>query len=112
MTRGSWFSGNSESSRNCMACPRGMNAGRCDVSVRFVADDPGALHLAYCGPVVLHCVVLGTAVVPDGEAVRFPAPAHLVLGNRGAADQIAQQLRGTGSVVLAETHVLRRMEIG
>src|SRR5262245_50786450 len=109
MTRGSWFSGNSESSRNCMAfssCVRVTNG-----SVGFVADDSGALHPAHRGPVVLHGVVLGAAVVPDGDAVGRPAPADLVLGNRCASDQVAQQLRRTRREVLAVAHVLRRVEV-
>ena len=42
--------------------------------------------------VVHHRIVLRAAVVPDRHAVRLPAPAHLVLGDVGLADQKAQQI--------------------
>src|SRR5215212_2482780 len=55
------------------------------------ARDPGALHLADAGPVVLDGVVLGAAVVPDGEAVLRPPPADLVLRDGGLADQVVEE---------------------
>src|SRR5215469_16458121 len=74
MTSFSWFSGKRESSRKCM---------RVSLSLKgLVADDRGALHLADRGVVVLDGVVLRAAVVPDGEAVVRPAPAHLVIRDR------------------------------
>src|SRR3712207_7450394 len=47
---------------------------------------------ADAGPVVLDGVVLGAAVVPDGEAVLRPPPAHLEFRNGGLADQVVEQL--------------------
>ena len=48
-----------------------------------VADDAGALHLADGGPVVHDRVVLGAAVVPDGDAVRpSSASAPGIRGSR------------------------------
>src|SRR5919112_6471945 len=98
MTSFSWFSGNRESSRKCMAelleQVWGWRGGS-DVG----ADDSSALHLADAGPVVLDGVVLGAAVVPDGEAVLRPAPPDLVLGNGRLTDQVVQQFARTGRVV-------------
>src|SRR5215471_167119 len=81
-------------------------------SERTVADDPGAFHLAHRRPVVLHGVVLRAAVVPDGDGILRPAPAHLVFGNGRLRDQVVQQVGRTRRVVLAIAHVGRRMEIG
>src|SRR6516164_7175795 len=77
MTSFSWFSGKRESSRKCMAgllieCV--VSGGEeCGEKTRglegLVADDRGALHLPDVRVVVLNRVVLGAAVVPDGEAV-------------------------------------------
>src|SRR6201995_140139 len=111
MTSFSWFSGNSESSRKCteiVSCRMSRGSER---SEGGLADDSRALHLADGGPVVLDGVVLGRAVVPDGEAVRRPAPAHLVFGDRGAADQITQQVRAPRREVLAVAHIRRRVEV-
>src|SRR3954453_17163747 len=112
MTSFSWFSGNRESSRKCMAelleQMRGDGGNGSDVG----ADDSGALHLSDAGPVVLHGVVLGAAVVPDGEAVLRPAPADLVLGNGRLTDQVVQQLARPWPVVQSDAAVLRRVEIG
>src|SRR4051812_11048031 len=113
MTSFSWFSGNRESSRKCMgngsfrvreSAGRGSESGE--------AGDSGALHLADGGPVVLDGVVLGAAVVPDGEAVLRPAPADLVLGNGRLTDEVVQQLARAWRVVESEADVLRRVEIG
>src|SRR3954452_14790118 len=104
MTSFSWFSGNRESSRKYMADLLEV-AGGCGSEVG--ADDPGALHLADAGPVVLDGVVLGAAVVPDGEAVLGPPPADLVLRDGGLADQVVEQFTRAGRVVEAEAHVLR-----
>src|SRR5215831_13315194 len=80
MTSFSWFSGKRESSRKCMTRSPIEGGGGL---AGLVADDRGALHLADGWVVVLDGVVLGAAVVPDGEAVVGPAPAHLVIGDRG-----------------------------
>src|SRR3954469_10553666 len=103
MTSFSWFSGKRESSRKYM----GISPFSMGGSESGGADDSRALHLADGGPVVLDGVVLGVAVVPDGEAVVRPAPAHLVLGNGGLPDQVVEQLAGTRRVVVPEAHVLR-----
>src|SRR3954464_3701743 len=109
MTSFSWFSGKRESSRKYMAVLRsGRGWGG---SGGGGADDPGAFHPADGGPVVLHGVVLGVAVVPDGEAVVRPAPAHLVLGDGRLPDQVVEQLARTRGVVVPEAHVLRRVEV-
>src|SRR3954453_5188713 len=111
MTSFSWFSGNRESSRKCMAelleQMRGDGGNGSDVG----ADDSGALHLSDAGPVVLDGVVLGAAVVPDGEAVLRPAPADLVLGDGRLTDQVVEELALAGRVVESEAHVLRRVVI-
>src|SRR3954449_7306401 len=108
MTSFSWFSGKRESSRKYMGS---SPFERGDGSESGGADDSRALHLADGGPVVLDGVVLGVAVVPDGEAVLRPPPAHLVLGNGRLADQVVQQFAGTRRVVESEADVLRRMEV-
>src|SRR3982751_284782 len=98
MTSFSWFSGNRESSRKCMAellSERGSEG--------FGADDSRTFHLADGGPVVLHCVVLGGTVVPDREAVLRPAPAHLVLRHGRLPDQVVQQFTGARGVIESET---------
>ncbi|MNM87701.1 hypothetical protein D3C81_998900 [compost metagenome] len=56
--------------------------------------------------------MLGAAVVPDGDAVGCPAPAHLVLGDVHLAHQVAQQVGGAGVGVLAETHALGGVVVG
>src|SRR5690348_4341138 len=104
MTSFSWFSGNSESSRKCtgIVSSQGCRSRRkwmSEWSEGRLADDSRALHLADGGPVVLDGVVLRRAVVPDGEAVRRPPPADLVLGHRGLADQVVEQLAGARRVV-------------
>src|SRR5262245_5028281 len=48
-----------------------------------VADDGGAHHSAHLREVVDDRVVLRRAVVPEGDGVRAPLEAHLVLGRRG-----------------------------
>src|SRR5678815_1091580 len=112
MTSLSWFSGKSEPSRKFMSMSLvrfGLDGG---ASERQVADDAGAFHLAMAGRVVHHRVVLGRAVVPHGHAVRLPAEANLVLGDERLADQVLQQLRRAGRVVLPDAHVLGRVEVG
>src|SRR5574340_494635 len=105
MTSLSWFSGNSASSWKYMVMLRSVSSGKCcgrevsEWSEGLVAQDSGAFHLADCGPVVLHRVVLGGSVVPDRDAVLGPAPAHLVLRDRGLARQVPQQVAGSGGVV-------------
>src|SRR4051795_2663969 len=107
MTSFSWFSGKRESSRKYMGTsPFGMGG-----SESGGADDSRALHLADGGPVVLNGVVLGVAVVPDGEAVVRPPPPHLELGNRGLTDQVVEQFARTRRVVMPESHVLGRVEV-
>src|SRR4029453_11496710 len=108
MTTFSWFSGNSDPSRKFMVWSLLRSGGG---SIREVADDPGAFHLAVAGRVVHHRVVLGGPVVPHRHRVLLPAPAHLVLGDEGLADEVAQQLPGAGVVVLPEAHVLGRVVV-
>src|SRR6516164_3455675 len=102
MTSLSWFSGKRESSRKCMT---GLSL------IGLVADDRGALHLPDGWVVVLDGVVLGAAVVPDGEAVRRPAPAHLVVGNRRLADEVVEQVARARGEVDPVPHVLGRVEV-
>src|SRR3954452_7920951 len=110
MTSFSWFSGKRESSRKYMGSSpferKGVNG-----SESGGADDSRALHLADGGPVVLDGVVLGVAVVPDGEAVVRPPPAHLELRNRRLPDQVVEQFARTRRVVVPESHVLRSVVI-
>src|SRR5262245_56615146 len=101
MTTGSWTSGKSASSWKCM----GVLRFGWLLSEGLVADDPGALHLANVGEVVLDGVVLRAAVVPDGEAVGRPAPADLVLRHRRLADQVVEQLAAARAVVEPEADV-------
>src|SRR3954454_14140457 len=108
MTTFSWFSGKRESSRKYMGSSP-FEKG--DGSESGGADDSRALHLADGGPVVLDGVVLGVAVVPDREAVLRPPPAHLELRNRRLPDQIVEQFARTRRVVVAESHLLRRVVI-
>src|ERR1700756_5272559 len=109
MTRSSWFSGRSESSRKFM----GRSFARdWRSSVGAVADDAGALHLADRRPVVLDRVVLRGAVVPDGDAVGPPAPTHLVFGDGRPADQVSEQVRRARREVGAVPDVGGRVEIG
>src|SRR5438128_766140 len=110
MTSFSWFSGNRESSRKYMVFLRSVEGFR-NGSEGGGADDSRALHPADGGPVVLDGVVLGAAVVPDGEAVLRPPPAHLVLGDERLPDQVVQQLAAAGGVVETETHVLRGVPV-
>src|SRR3954447_14971917 len=111
MTSFSWFSGKRESSRKCMAELLEQTWGDGGDGSDVGADDPGALHLSDAGPVVLDGVVLGAAVVPDGEAVGRPAPADLELRDGGLPDQVVEQLALTGRVVESEADVLRRVVI-
>ena len=48
---------------------------------RPVADDGESLHDAGLGPVVARGIVLRRAVVPEGDAIRLPLEAYLVLRN-------------------------------
>src|SRR5690242_7243042 len=107
MTSFSWFSGNRESSRKYIC----ISPFRMGGSESGGADNSRALHLAHGGPVVLDGVVLGVAVVPDGEAVVRPPPAHLVLGNRRLPDQVVEQFAGARRVVVAEADVRRGVVI-
>src|SRR3954452_15915022 len=107
MTSFSWFSGNRESSRKYMSIFSVREGG----SEGGGADDSRALHPADRGPVVLDGVVLGAAVVPDGEAVVRPPPAHLVLGHVVLPDQVVEQFARAGRVVGTESHVLRRVVV-
>ena len=59
--------------------------------VGAIADDGGAFHLAVAGWIVHNRVMLGATVIPDRHAVWLPAPAHLILGVIGLADQILQE---------------------
>src|SRR6188508_3197926 len=98
MTSLSWFSGSRESSRNCIVLP----PGRAFLGlVGAVADDPGAFHLPDGGPVIHHGVMLRAAVIPDRDAVRLPAPAHLVFRDRRAADEIGEEIGAARREVLA-----------
>src|SRR5215210_765831 len=102
MTTFSWFSGKRESSRKCMSVLLCAVSG--DGS-EVGADDSGTLHLSDAGPVVLDGVVLGAAVVPDGEAVLRPPPADLELRDGGLTDQVVEELALARRVVVAESHV-------
>src|SRR5687767_9254189 len=98
MTSFSWFSGSRESSRNCMVSPRGKRGPGSD---RSAADDARPLHLPGRGPVIRHRVMLGGAVIPDRHAAGRPAPTDLVFGDRGAPDQVIEQVGGARREVLA-----------
>src|SRR3954464_7852504 len=106
MTSFSWFSGNRESSRKCMAELLEQMWGDGGNGSDVGADNSGALHLSDAGPVVLDGVVLGAAVVPDGEAVGRPPPADLELGNGGLPDQVVEQFARARRVVESEPDVL------
>src|SRR3954447_5162502 len=106
MTSFSWLSGKRESSRKYMGI---SPFERGDESESGRADDSRALHPPDGGPVVLDGVVLGVAVVPDGEAVVRPAPAHLELRTRRLPDQVVEQFARTRRVVVPESHPLRRV---
>src|SRR3954470_3465192 len=103
MTSFSWFSGKRESSRKYM----GISPFRMNGSESGGADDSRALHLADGGPVVLDGVVLGVAVVPEGDSVVRPPPAHLELRNRRLPDKVGEQFARSRRVVVPESHVLR-----
>jgi hypothetical protein len=47
--------------------------------VRFVADDGNAVHDAMRGAVIVRGVVLGAAVVPEGDVTFLPGMADLQL---------------------------------
>src|SRR5690348_9487713 len=98
-----WFSGHNDPSMKFMFMLLVRKWGRtCGFrSVRHVADDGGALHLAVARGVIHHRVMLRAAVVPDHHAVRRPVPAHLVLGNEGLADEVPEQIAGARIGVLA-----------
>src|SRR5688572_5196235 len=90
-----WFSGNNDPSRKFMGISVVMRGGGAvgsavpdkvnGKSTGHVADDSRALHLSMARRVIHHCVMLGAAVVPDGDAVGRPAPADLVFGDMGLA---------------------------
>src|ERR1700757_2082284 len=113
MTSFSWFSGKRESSRKCITGLRSGGEGRGgrEGSEGLVADDPGALHLASGWVVVLDGVVLGAAVVPDGEAVLRPPPAHLVVRDRCLRDEVVEQVARARGEVDAVPHVGGRVEV-
>src|SRR3954449_9111220 len=108
MTSGSWFSGSRASSWKYMNFSFSCGFRRLrslvpvDESGGRGADDSGALHLSDGRPVVLDGVVLGGAVVPDGDAVLSPPPPHLVLRDGGLTDEVIQQFAAAGRVVEAE----------
>src|SRR4051812_17049134 len=107
MTSGCWFSGKRWPSRKFMACPCGERG-----SEGRVALDAGAFHLSMAGRVIHDGVVLRRAVVPEGDRVRLPADAHLVLGKESLRHEVTQQVARAVRVVLAVAHVGRRMEVG
>src|SRR5262249_20589051 len=92
-------------------CAAARCESRGEESERLVADDPCALEVSHRRPEILHRVVLGATVVPDRDAVATEAEAHLVLGHRGLAEQVVEQIARARGVVLAETHVLCRVEV-
>ena len=61
--------------------------------------------------VIHHGVVLGRTVIPECDAVRLPSPANLILRDLRLADQVLEQLCTAGAVVLAISHVCRRVEV-
>src|SRR6516162_7614138 len=75
ITSFSWFSGKSAPSRKFMIVPFVGYGCKRGVAVRPVipasegrgADDAGALHLAMAGGVIHDRIVLGGAVVPEGD---------------------------------------------
>src|SRR4029078_2758317 len=103
MTSFSWFSGKREPSRKFIARP---------LSVSGFADDSRALHLAMARGIVHDGVMLRGAVVPEGEGVALPAEPNLVLGDVGLRDEVREELRRAGGVVLPVAHVARRVEVG
>src|SRR6516162_10927284 len=122
MTSFSWFSGKSAPSRKFMTCPfvrLGFSGGgKLPASAGpwasegRVADDAGALHLAVAGRVIHDRIVLCGAVVPEGDAVRLPPPAHLVFGDLRLADQVLQQLRSPRCKVLPIADIGRGVKVG
>src|SRR3954469_5196922 len=109
MTSFSWFSGKRESSRKYMGS---SPFERGDGSESGGADDSRALHLADGGPVVLDGVVLGVAVVPAGEAGGRPPPGHLALRHGRLPETGGEQFARARRVVVAESHLRRRVVIG
>src|SRR5437762_11694628 len=110
MTSLSWVSGRRESSRNCIGVA--SYEGEIGNLIGTITDDPGPFHLPDRGPVIHHGVMLGAAIVPDGDAVRLPAPAHRIFGDRRAADQVAEQVVAAGREILAVAHVVAGAESG
>src|SRR3954466_14372939 len=111
MTSFCWFSGHKDPSMKFMYLLLSKCGFGEEGSVRPVAHDGGALHLAMAGRVVHHGVVLRRAIVPDGHAARLPPPAHLVLGDERLADEVPQEVAGAGIHVLAEAHVGGRVVV-
>src|SRR5512134_2236715 len=110
MTSFSWFSGSRESSRNCIQLPP---EERLYLSlVGAVADDACPLHFPDGGPVIHDGVMLRAAVVPNGDAVRLPAPANLIFRDRGSADQIVEKIGATRRIILPVADIVGRVEIG
>src|SRR4051812_22542221 len=105
MTSFSWVSGSRESSRNCMWALLGGSGGA-------AADDARALHFPDGRPVIHDGVMLGAAIIPEGHAVGLPAPADLIFGDCGAADQIGEQIGRAGRIILAVADVLGGVEVG
>src|SRR5580704_12740668 len=58
---------------------------------RLVAVDRGAVHGASLGQVVGNGVMLGVAVVPEGDIAGGPAPAQDELGLPGVREQELEQ---------------------
>src|SRR5262245_31690825 len=92
-----WFSGNSAPSRKFIVLSCRLmrliqfervvaDAGRRDGLERRVPLDAGALHLSMARRIVHDRVVLGGTVVPERDAVRCPAPAHLIFGDLRLGD--------------------------
>ena len=79
MTSLSWF-GEENCRGNSLFSPCEGLIGKVRRSLRTVADDSSALHLAMARRIVHHGIVLSAAVIPEGDAVLAPAEADLVFG--------------------------------
>ena len=78
---------------------QGLHLANSDGSI---ADDADPFQVAHRGPEVLQGIVLGAAIVPNGDRIRPKPSSNLIFGNAGLAEQVVQKLTGTGAVVLAE----------
>ncbi|SOZ96219.1 hypothetical protein CBM2598_U10040 [Cupriavidus taiwanensis] len=66
---------------------------------RQITDYGRPHHPADCRIVVLDCVVMGRAVIPERNGIRLPFETHLVLGGGGLPVQVLQKIQFAESEV-------------